>query len=594
MKHKTISALAAIAMALTTGVAAQAQTATFSYFKYDGNDARFQKQYDAKTQYLNPIMAGFFPDPSVCRVGDTYYLVNSSFSFYPGVPIFESKDLVHWTQLGHVLDRPSQLPLKGQNVSGGIFAPDIKYNAKNKTFYMITTNVGAGNFFVKTTDPHKGWSDPIYLPQIDGIDPSFCFDKDGSAYIVHNAPVEGGDDYEGQRAIRLLKFDVKGDSIITKGTPDGRGWWQIVRGGTHVSEKPIWIEGPHLYRIGNYYYLMCAEGGTGDAHSEVIFRAPAKADITRADVWEECPHNPILTQRDIYDYNANPYLPNDAVTSAGHADMVQTQNGDWYAVFLGCRAYEGPYYNTGRDTYMLPVTWKDGWPTILEKGKAIPTVVNAPTVALDSKRKGSRQIAAANGQATAAVSQSPFSGNFSYTDKFDGQSLAQRWMFLRNTTANFYSLSPKGITITPLPVNITQKESPSAIFCRQQHTDFSAETQLSFQPRSANDLAGLVLLQNEDYNFVFGVTMLAGKPAVTLTRSEKQPVLVASAFLPAGADTAVGLKVVGKGRYYDFYYSTGNGAWQPLASGVDAVNLSTCQSGGFIGDCIGLYATSAN
>lgn len=592
MTNNTFSRWAA-ALALAVGplMPAAAQDATFSYFKYEGKDARFEKQYDPATQYLNPILAGFYPDPSVCRVGDTYYLVNSSFSFYPGVPLFESKDLVHWTQHGYVLDRPSQLPLKNQNVSGGIFAPDIKYNAKNKTFYMITTNVGAGNFYVKTTDPSKGWSEPVYLKQIDGIDPSFYFDnKTGRAFIVHNAPVEGGADYEGQRAIRILEFDVKGDSIITKGTPDNRGWWQIVRGGTHVTKNPIWIEGPHLYRIGKYYYLMCAEGGTGDAHSEVIFRAPVKADITKAESWEENPGNPILTQRDLYDYNANPYLPDDAVTSTGHADLVQTPAGDWYAVFLGCRAYEGPYYNTGRDTYLLPVTWKDGWPTILEKGKALPTVVEMLAKGKGKKKGKDAESVAANG---VKPTQAPFSGNFSYTDRFDGQQLNPRWLTLRNQAVKFYNLTPNGLVITPQNVNITQKESPSAIFCRQQHTGFTAETQVDFAPKTAKDLAGLVLLQNEENNFVCGVTLLDGKPAVILTRSEQKPVLIASAFLPAGNDAPVSLKVEGRGRYYDFYYALHGGEWQTLARGVDAVNLSTCKSGGFIGACIGLYATSA-
>ena len=545
--------------------------ALFTHFSYAGNDARFQQPFDATRQYQNPILAGFYPDPSVCRVGDTYYLVNSSFSFFPGVPLFTSKDLVNWTQLGHVLDRPSQLPLKGQGVSAGIFAPDIKYNSKNKTFYMITTNVGAGNFFVKTQDPAKGWSEPIYLPQIEGIDPSFYFDeKSGRAYIVHNAPVEGGHDYEGQRAIRILEFDVRGDSIITRGTPEGRGWWQIVRGGTHVQERPIWIEGPHLYRIGKYYYLMCAEGGTGDAHSEVIFRAPVKADIRRADAWEECPHNPILTQRDLYDYQQQPILPTDAVTSTGHADLVQTPQGDWYAVFLGCRAYEGPYYNTGRDTYLLPVTWKDGWPIILPSGTPVPSVVE----------KSGLQPAA-----------NYLAGNFSYTDRFEGNRLSLRWMFLRNPS-DFYQLTPNGLKLSPLPVSIAEREAPSALFCRQQHTDFTAETQLIFAPRTERDLAGLALLQNEAYHFVFGITSRAGKPVLTLARCEKG--LTAIASVPLSAGTPVRLKIEGHGRYYDFLYAEVDGPWQVLARGVDAICLSTAASGGFIGACIGLYATSAH
>lgn len=342
-----------------------------------------------------------------------------------------------------------------------------------------------------------------------------------------------------------------------------------------MEKRPIWIEGPHLYRIGKYYYLMCAEGGTGDWHSEVIFRASVKSDITKASSWEECPHNPILTQRDLYDYKVNPYLPSDAVTSTGHADLVQTPKGDWYAVFLGCRAYEGPYYNTGRDTYLLPVTWKDGWPTILPKGEKLPTVVASPS-------PGTQSV------------QAPFSGNFGYVDDFKAPVLNPRWMFLRNPTS-FYELSAKGLVIHPSAVNISQKESPSAIFCRQQHTDFAAQTTLTFHPRSAKDLAGMVLLQNENYNFVFGVTMLAGKPAIALVRSERQPVVIASAVLPPAAQaSAVRLKVEGKGRYYSFFYAYGDGNWKTMAEGVDAVNLSTSKSGGFIGACIGLYATSAN
>ena len=553
-----------LSLLLSAGVyTANAQTATFKYFDYQGNESRFNKNIDTKKQFFNPILAGFAPDPSFCRVGDTYYLVNSSFSFYPGVPLYTSKDLIQWKPAGHVLDRPSQLPLKNQNISGGIFAPAISYNPKNKTFYMITTNVGSGNFYVKSTDPSKGWSEPIYLRQVDGIDPSFFFDKDGTGYIVHNAPVDGGADYEGQRAIRIFKFDYKGDSIVG-------GHTQIVRGGTHVQKNPIWIEGPHLYKIGKYYYLMCAEGGTCDWHSEVIFRAKNPMGP-----WEENPNNPILTQRTGLD----PKRP-DIVTSAGHADLLQSKNGDWWAVFLGCRPYEDDFYNTGRDTYMLPVTWKDGWPVILEKNTPVPTVLNKT----DWQQKLDPQ----------GTSQNLLTGNFEYRDEFKGEKLDTRWMFLRNPS-EFYQLDGNGISITAKPVNIREKESPAAIFARQQHTDFTAETELNFVPASESQLAGVVLLQNEEYNFVFGKTLQNGKPAVVLTRSEKNNVVVASAPLSdMEANAPLRLKVVGKGRYYDFYYAAGSGDYQLLARGVDAVNLSTHQSGGFIGACLGLYATSKN
>jgi len=536
-----------VAACLTAVCAIKAQTVKYDYFTYRGDDARFKQEYSPSHQYLNPILAGFYPDPSMCRVGDTYYLVTSSFSFFPGVPLFTSKDLVNWERAGYVLDRPSQLPLKNQYVSGGIFAPGISYNKKNKTWYMITTNVGAGNFYVKTTDPAKGWSEPMYLPKIDGIDPSFFFDSDGKGYIVHNAPPVGKEDYEGQRAIRMLEFDVNGDSI--PGT-----YKEILRGGTHVVKNPIWIEGPHIFKRGKYYYLMCAEGGTGYAHSEVILRSKSLNGK-----WEECPHNPILTQRDL------PMQRQFPVSCAGHADIVEDGKGNWWAVFLGCRPYEEDYYNTGRDTYLLPVKWENDWPVILPKGEAIPVVNEKAGL----KPKG----------------ENLFTGNFSYSDDFSGSQLHPRWMTLRDGS-KFYTTG-KGISFEPMQTNIYSRDNLSAIWTRQQHTCFTAETQMEFMPKDDKQLAGFALLQNENYNFTFGKTMRQGKPVVELVRMEKQPVIVASAPVKEGP---LKLKIAGNGRYYDFYYSDG-GDYKLLVQGVDAVILSTGKSDGFIGACIGLYAT---
>lgn len=540
------------------GAASAEGPARFAYFSYDGNDARFDKQYDAASQFLNPVMAGFYPDPSICRKGDTFYLVNSSFTFFPGVPIFKSTDLVNWQQIGHVLDRESQVPLHRQNVSGGIFAPAISYNEKNKTFYMITTNVGAGNFYVKSQDPEQGWSEPIYLPKVQGIDPSFFFDKDGRGYIVNNDEPVGGHDYEGQRSIMLHYFDVKGDSVVGDQI-------EILRGGTHVQKNPIWIEGPHMFRVGKYYYLMCAEGGTGEWHSEVILRARKPEGP-----WEEFDGNPILTQRTGLDETRDDY-----VSSAGHADIVQDKKGDWWAVFLGCRPYDKKiYYNTGRDTYLLPVIWKDGWPVILEKGKAIPTVVDKPGL-----------------QPVEGLTNT---GNFRYTDKFDGASLDRRWMFLRNPKSNFFTVG-NGLTINPLPVNISQRESLSAVFCRQQHTAFKAETSVEFTPSSEKDFAGFALLQNEDYNFTFGKTMIDGCAAVVVTRSEKATMKIATLMISdKDAGKPIRLKIEGNGGLYDFYAAVGDDDWKLLVRGADASNLTTNKSGGFIGACIGLYATTGD
>lgn len=553
MKRFLIPTLAACLLVGCTGSTATGQ-ATFSHFTYEGHDARFDKSFDTLSQYLNPILAGFYPDPSICRKGDTYYLVCSSFTFFPGVPLFESEDLVSWRQTGFVLDRPSQLPLRGQGVSSGIFAPAISYNPRNDTFYMITTNVGAGNFFVKSRDPGEGWSEPIYLPKVDGIDPSFFFDEDGKGYIVHNAPTQEAADYEGQRAIRLLAFDVSGDSVV--GVPV-----EIVRGGTHVEAQPIWIEGPHLFRVGDTYYLMCAEGGTGDHHSEVIFRAPSPYGP-----WEEAPHNPILTQRDLTDEGRE-----DLVTSAGHADLVQSPEGDWWAVFLACRPYEGDYYNTGRDTYLLPVTWADGWPTILPPATPLPTVVDA-------------------GHALTRDGDPGLTGNFTYTDDFSGASLHARWLRLRGPSEGCIRLTEEGLTLTPIATTLGERDTLSAVFCRQQHTRFSAETQLRFTPDAEGAFAGMVLLQNENNHFTFGKTLIQGQETLLLTRVEDgETDTLAMAPLCAGT---LRLRIEGDGRYYAFLYAEGDDEWQALATEVDGILLSTHASGGFIGAMIGLYATS--
>jgi alpha-N-arabinofuranosidase len=355
-------------------------------------------------------------------------------------------------------------------------------------------------------------------------------------------------------AVYAHEFSVEGDSVAGKAV-------ELVRGGSDPASKPEWLEGPHLYHIGNYYYLMCAQGGTGHGHGEVIFRSKQPFGP-----YESSPGNPILTQSELPDNRE------DIVTSAGHADLIQTPEGDWWAVFLGCRPYEGDLYNTGRDTYLHPVTWKDGWPVILETGKAIPAVVN---------RKG---LIPADNHLT---------GNFAFTDSFNGKQLNQTWIYLRNPDRSLYSMDEKGLSIKAAPVNIWQKESPSAVFHQQQHTTFTVETLLDFAPSTNEELAGIVLMQNENYNFVFGKTLMDGKPAVTLTRTEKETVMTGSAFLSESeAKQTLKLRVVGNGRYYNFQYQAGEGAWQTIAQGVDAVNLSTSHAGGFIGTLIGLYASS--
>ena len=267
------------------------------------------------------MLAGFYPDPSIVRVEDDYYLVTSSFAYFPGVPIFHSRDLVHWTQIGHVLDRPSQLNLDSAGVSRGIFAPTIEYH--NGTFYLLTTLVDrGGNFLVTATDPRGPWSDPVWLPEVDGIDPSIFFENDSVAWVLNNGPPIGEPLYQGHRAIWIQQFDVRNKRLTGPRSV-------IVNGGVDLAAKPIWIEGPHLFRKDGWYYLLCAEGGTAEQHSEVVFRAKSPRGP-----FVPFRGNPILTQRHLPADRPNP------VTSTGHADLVETPDG-WWAVFLGVRPYEG-------------------------------------------------------------------------------------------------------------------------------------------------------------------------------------------------------------------------------------------------------------
>jgi xylan 1,4-beta-xylosidase len=260
----------------------------FKSFSYTGTDPAATLLNSPQQQYLNPILAGFYPDPSICRVGDDYYLVNSSFWYFPGIPIFHSKDLVNWNQIGYVLDRASQFSsMHAANVSRGIFAPAIRYH--EGTFYLISTMAdGDGNFYVTAKDPAGPWSDPHRLSTVDGIDPSFFFDDDGRAYIVNCAPPPKNRPlYDGHRAIRIHEFDPRTGKTVG-------GSKILINGGADITKKPHWIEGPHIFKRNGIYYLIAAEGGTGDAHSEVVFQSESVLGP-----FVPFKGNPILTQRQL-------------------------------------------------------------------------------------------------------------------------------------------------------------------------------------------------------------------------------------------------------------------------------------------------------
>jgi alpha-N-arabinofuranosidase len=534
--------------ALAAVPASAAEVVKFDWFEYTGQDAIYSAPL-ATGDFHNPILAGYYPDPSVERVGDKFYLVNSTFAHWPGIPIHESNDLVHWKLIGHALNDPAKISFDGLNISRGVFAPSIHFH--NGIYYVVNTLVDAGgNFFVTAKNPAGPWSDPIWLKEIDGIDPSFFFD-DGKAYILNNGGPEGTPLYDGHRAIWIQEFDLTANKPIGPRKV-------IVNGGVDIGKKPIWIEGPHLYRIKGWYYLMCAEGGTGPGHSQVIFRGKSPWGP-----FEPYAGNPILTQRDLAADRPKP------ITNAGHADLIEMKDGSWWAVFLASRPYQGDRYNTGRETYLLPVTWKDGWPMILEHGKPIPTTLRGPKF-----MKGG-----------ASVTADALSGNFTKRDEFDGKP-GSEWLQVHVPKERWFDTQGGALQIRALKGRLSEKRNVSFLARRQQHTKFEATTELAAPP--AGVVAGLAAFQNENYWFSFGTRLSAeGLPSVILERRKGEVTEIEAVRIPHS--NKVRLKISADGGKYSFYYDAGQG-WKAVSENDDGSVLSTEVAGGFVGAVLGPFA----
>jgi alpha-N-arabinofuranosidase len=526
---------------------AQAAPARFERFTYEG---RATEQIPVKPgEYRNPILSGYYPDPTITRVGDDYYLVNSSFAHFPGLPIFKSKDLVNWTQIRNAIDRPEQLDFNGRRISQAVFAPDISFH--DGTFYIVNTCVECkGNFVITAKDPAGPWSNPIWLP-FEGIDPSIYWEGD-KAYIVNNRAPDEQPRYDGHRAIWIQEYDWRAGKMVGEST-------QIVNGGVDISKKPAWIEGPHIFRKDGYYYLTAAEGGTSVNHSQVVLRSK---DLRGPYIPYD--GNPILTQRDL-----DPARP-DLIGSAGHATLMETQTGDWWASFLAVRPYADDFYNIGRETFLLPVTWKDGWPIILPHGQAIPHAAKAPRLPV-----GPRPAL-------------PTSGDFAYTDEFDGKNLSMQWIGIRTPRLPFYRVTGGALELESGAPLGDLNGVPAFVGRRQQHANATISTTLRYTPVKNGDRAGLAAVQSDRSNLFFGLTRIMGKSVVALyTRDAADAdTLVASA--PLTTTGPVTLTIRARGGAMTFDYDVGGKA-RTLKSDVDATLLSTRKAGGFVGTVVGPY-----
>ncbi len=484
--------------------------------------------------YRNPILTGFHPDPTICRVGEDYYLATSSFEYFPGVPLFHSRDLAHWRPIGHALTRRSQLDLSRIGSSSGIFAPTLRHFGGK--FYLFTTNVGGGGHFYVTADtPESPWSEPVPI-EGPGFDPDIFVDHDGTAYFCREDMEKGG--------IHQWRLDLTTGRLLGE-------------------ERVIWTghedrlcEGPHLYRIGEWYVLLAAEGGTHRGHMVVAGRSRSPKGP-----FESCPHNPILTQR------GRVHHP---IQATGHGDLVQDTQGRWWMVFLGIRPVQR-YYNAshhlGRETFLAPVFFQDGWP-VVNGGHAIELAMKA-------------DLPPAHPWPAPPV-----------RDDFAGSELDSCWNFRFNPDPASWSLRERRgwLRLHGLARTLDEPSAQAFVGRRQQHFHCRATALLEFTPGRAGEEAGLCVLMNERHHAE--VFLARGAAGVELcVRRRIGDLSAVLAQRPWSAPRVI-IEVRANEHDWSLGYIEEAGEFRPLA-GASTHYLSSEVAGGFTGTYIGMFATGS-
>ncbi|MDR2566341.1 MAG: glycoside hydrolase family 43 protein [Bifidobacteriaceae bacterium] len=504
-----------------------------------GTDAAGGRGPTHQRLFANPVIPGFHPDPSVCRVGDTFYLVTSSFEYYPGIPIFASTDLVNWRQIGHCLNRPSQLDLSAAGPSGGLFAPTIRWH--DGIFFMTVTNVsGGGHLIVHAVDPAGPWSDPVWVDQ-NGIDPSLFF-EDGKAYFTSTIEPNLDEVEEAspgfQRGLQQCLVDpFTGDRLS-----ESRFLW--------AGSGGRFPEAPHLFRRGDFYYLLAAEGGTDHGHMVTVARS--------SEPWgpfEPSPRNPVLSHRS----RAS------AIQSTGHGDLVELPDGSWWMLCLGVRPHGNPPVHVlGRETFLAQVVWAaDGWPQVAGSGMI---ELEAPAPDLPLSRPAVRWG----------------------RDDFDSRILGLQWNHLRNPDPASWSLDwrPGWLGLKP---GRDSTDEPHLVFVgrRQEDHEFTIASRLDFAPTAADE-AGLTVRMNETHHYDIGLRLLDGARQLVLRRRIGDLVseVATSAFPPGPIDLVVGADA----DHYRFGFVDVSGMTREIGRG-ETRYLSTEVAGGFTGVYIGMYAT---
>ena len=535
---------------------------------------------NGQNTFTNPIITGGYPDPSICRVGDDFYIVNSSFEYFPGLPIHHSKDLVNWKLIGNGLHRPSQassdVNLVTVQENGGIHAPTIRYN--NGTFYIITTNmhneIPNTNFIITAKDPAGPWSEPYVIENAPGIDPDLFFDDNGKVYFV-GTHQPGDMNKSGIGAIWVQELDLDNWKLVG----DRYSLWD---GGCDKSHT----EGPHIYKVNGIYYLLVAEGGTG--HNHAVMMAYSK-DVFGP--YLPSLRNPVLTSRHLSKYNW--------VHSTGHADLVELEDGRWFMVALGKRNDVDGHSNMGRETHLIPIIWEEQishWEQVSET-KWEPRYVDFP-VAAPLTGKVER------------INPLPFDDknqfyNNDFIENFDANELSPDWIYRRVPLPNSYSLSSnKGsLRLYLKPESFSLRGRYNVIGFTQKESDFEFEAKMSFKPKKHLEEAGISVYQ-KDLNFINLTVQKIGKENyIKLTVSEKRdnnPNL--SSFSVSGSDVKaykskllknyhgdILLKITSKNSKYLYHFSVdGGNSYEKLGETPDNILLGMM----YTGANVGIYATS--
>ncbi len=479
--------------------------------------------------YQNPILQGFHADPSICRVGDLYYLVNSSFEYFPGIPIYRSRDLVNWEQVGNAVSWNNAISLEGVKESGGIWAPTIRFS--EGMFFVTAAIENYGNFIVHAKDPCGTWSEPVWV-DIGGIDPSLFFEQ-GKAYYCTTDRLGGEKD-----GICLGVIDPFTGKVLEP----FRTIWHGTGGG--------WLESPHVYHIGDWYYILTAEGGTFLTHMVTIGRSR-----TIYGPYESYQKNPILTNSRDTSWE---------VLCTGHGDIMQDCFGRWWMVHLSTRLARRTMSHLGRETFLTPFTWKEEWPEFKEgKARLIEDIE------MDCQQKNKTCM----------------------KDDFSDTVWKTWWQFIRNPDMSKYERGNNRLVLKPSLGSIDKNSSGTFTYVCMAQPGFEcmAEVSMEFNPEQDTEEAGILLYHTHSFFYSFGLRNTEGNRMLFLRKHAED--FDDISYITIVEQRLVTMHIIADREKYIFCIED-NAGWREVARASTRFLSNEVIGRSFTGTMLGLYAVS--